>query len=334
MNYNKNKFVLNAIGIKKGGGNAILKIFKKFNFDIIYIDDVDKKNKLIKYFSRLVKEIYFNFYLRDYNFLYYSGLPPLLKKNGFVYCLFQNSTIFYSCSDKKFINWIFSLNFLRYIYFELFKYNVDKWLVFSKEAKKILVQNGINENLIKVINIFNLYLSSFRKIKMKKKYDFIFPASFLRHKNHLNLIKALIILSKDGINPRCLLVNDDINQKFKYQDLISKYNLKVTIKYYLFKNMSYAYSSAKTLIYPSISETIGLPILEASYLKIPVITANLPYAHEFVKPLKTFNPFCPIDIAQTMKKIYLSKTIIKTNFYLKINKIKKFNFTDLKKLSL
>jgi glycosyltransferase involved in cell wall biosynthesis len=329
---NNNKFVLNAIGIKKGGGNAILNIFKKFDFDIIFIDDCGKKKKLLQYLSRLVKEIYFNLYLANCNFLYFSGLPPLFKKKRFVYCLFQNATIFYSNNDKNFINWIFSLNFLRYIYFKLFKSNVDKWLVLSKEAKKILTQRGINENLIKIINIFSSYLSRFRKIKIKKKYDFIYPASFLRHKNHLNLIKALIILSKDGINPKCLLVNDDKIQKFKYQDLICKYNLKVTIKCYSFNNMSYAYNSAKALIFPSLKETIGLPILEAAYLKIPIITANLPYAHEFVKSLKTFNPFCPIDIAQTIKKIHLSKT--KTNSYLKISKIKNFNFNDLKKLSL
>jgi glycosyltransferase involved in cell wall biosynthesis len=129
-----------------------------------------------------------------------------------------------------------------------------------------------------------------------------------------------------------LLVNDDQKQKFKYQDLICKYNLKVTIKRYSFKNMSYAYNCSKTLIYPSLSETIGLPILEATFLKIQVICANLPYAHEFVNPSKTFNPLCPINIAHTIKKIYVFKA--KTHSYLKINKNKKFNFNDLKKISL
>ena len=65
---------------------------------------------------------------------------------------------------------------------------------------------------IKIINIYE----EFRKIKVIEKnnneeiiYDFIYPASYMEHKNHKILIDTLIDLSKQNIFPKVLITLDE-----------------------------------------------------------------------------------------------------------------------------
>ena len=101
-----------------------------------------------------------------------------------------------------------------------------------------------------------------KKNKIKKKiYDLIYPASLMEHKNHKNLILALIILSLINIRPKVLLtLTKDEIKKFKFINLIKKHKLDIVFKRFTNKNMNNAYSNSKVLIYPSLNETVGLPI--------------------------------------------------------------------------
>lgn len=54
--------------------------------------------------------------------------------------------------------------------------------------------------------------------------------------------------------------------------------------------MASAYAAADALIFPSYSETIGLPILEAHAAGLPVLASELPFARAFVEPWGFFDP--------------------------------------------
>jgi hypothetical protein len=196
----------------------------------------------------------------------------------------------------------------------------------SSQSKNILIKNGIKEYLIKTVNILPKYKKFFKKNKRKKIYDLIYPASYLKHKNHKNLIKGLIILSKRNIYPKVLFVNN-INEKFKYSNLINQFKLKIFFKSYSLSKIKYAYSASKALIFPSFNETFGLPLIESNFFGLSIISADLPYAYEFVQPNYTFDPNNSASIAKAINKFLLSKK--KKNYLKNVN----FDFNNIKDLN-
>ena len=317
----KKRKIIYAAGLHSGGGLFILNYLREIissKEDIFFLDERLKKDKFYNKFNIFIVKN--NFFSKLYNelkikliydknnneIIYLNGLPPIFKLKTKVVSYFQNANIipvkFYDFFD---INFIFSKNFLRFIKFILFKKNCYKWYVFSKFSNKILSKYvPSNKIYLKKINI------NARKRKMLNKYDFIYPASGENHKNHRRLFEALIILSKKKIFPKLVVtLNKYELNKFNVKYIKKKYSLKIYNKYsnnrIKFLNM---YNQCKALIYPSLSETLGLPLLEAKKFNIDIITSNKEFAKEYNNPKLIFNPYSSISIANKIERYILKKT--------------------------
>lgn len=305
----KNKIIY-AHGVL-GGGLVILEDFlKKLNtseFKIIKNHHlrIDKKydKNVVNFGKGFIDKIKSEYYLKKISnkrteIYYLNGIPPLFKTSGKTIVIFQNANILPSYFKNNLLCKVFSSNFIRMIKFIFFKKHVDQWIVYSNFSKKIL-QNYINNN-IKV----NKVEINFPNKKSTKIYDLIYPASGHHHKNHINLLEALKILSKKKIFPKLLLtLNKNEYYNLNIDNYIKKYKLKIHNRY--FKKRStflLNYSKSKFLIYPSLSETLGLPLLEAKYIKLKTLTSNLPFAKEFVLKKNCFNPIDPYSIADCIEK--------------------------------
>ena len=313
----KKKFIsiLNATGIHMHGGISILDNFLKFNFSKYLIDSRSDYIKLKKLNNVLfIKNSFYERFKNELKLkknanentkvIYLGGLPPIFNSKSLIITCFQNANIFpefYNNSKK--LDWLISRDFIRYIYFYLFKKNSDIWVVFSPISRRILINNNIPEYKIKQVNIFNKVNN--KGLNNKKIYDFIYPASFKPHKNHKNLLNALVILAKKNLRPSVLLTLTPVEQRLLNTDyLIKKYDLKLF--FYYTKNTNTflkIYNKCKSLIYPSLNETIGLPIIEAKQKNLLLACSNKPYSYQFYKPDYKFNPYNPDDIASVMIKI-------------------------------
>jgi len=327
INMDKKKLlILNATSLHQGGGLTFLKKFLEYNFYKIYYDPRLKNIKIKPFLYKLYLDFYFFFNAeKKTKIIYLSGTPPIIKSKAFIICCFQNANIFY---DKK-INsfaWFFSRDVIRYFFFYFFKKNVNKWLVFSPIAKFLLLKNGVPQSKIKLLSIINLKKKSY---KNKKTYNFIYPASLLKHKNHINLILALILLSKKNFYPKVLLT---INQKTETDNIIFKlifdFKLKVTLKYYK-NSIDKAYKMSEALIFPSLNETIGLPIIEAYNYNLIILASNRNYAKQFIEPNLVFDPLSPEDIARKIELFLTKKKFLK-----KIALKKKHKFLFFKKKNI
>ena len=284
-----------CVGINERGGLKVLENFIKLDNFFFYLDirlkDILKKKQnciylkydflnRIKHLNSLKKKLNKNDHL-----IFINGVPPILKFNCKVTVLFQNANLFYKFYDINFLYWLFSKDFLRFLTFKYGKGNVNDWIVLSPLSKKILKNNLPSYSNIKVLNI----LSSYNQIKseyVKKKYDFIYPASYLKHKNHNFLFNVLIKLSKENIFPSVVLTfseNEIKNSKFHYYK--KKYNLKL-INIYSDNTEEFLkiYDYCKCLIYVSKNETIGLPLIEALKKNISIIAPNVSYSKQFLDP--------------------------------------------------
>ncbi|MDA9221646.1 glycosyltransferase, partial [Methylophilaceae bacterium] len=62
------------------------------------------------------------------------------------------------------------------------------------------------------------------------------------------------------------------------------------------------YNQSNALIYPSLLESFGLPLVEASQLNLPILASELDYVRDVIDPIEVFDPTSPISISRAVKR--------------------------------
>jgi glycosyltransferase involved in cell wall biosynthesis len=233
----------------------------------------------------------------------FGNLPPLFSLSGNVFLVIQNRFLL----DKS-IPLMFPFRVSLRIYFErilllLFNRYVDFFVVQTASMKKILIEGDFVHERPVLVTPFLPLITSFNNLSIKK-YDFIYPASIDFHKNHKNLIAAWIILANSGLYPSLALTLDPHCESCAWIfSEIKRFSLNVVLLGQLSEdNMLNLYSESRALVYPSILESFGLPLIEASLLGLPIIASDLDYVWDVVEPDLTFNPSNPLSISRAIKK--------------------------------
>ena len=124
------------------------------------------------------------------------------------------------------------------------------------------------------------------------------------------LINILILLSKKKIFPKVLFTLDpnDI-KKINIEELKNKYGIKL-YNYYESNQKKFIeiYKKCKSLLYISLNETIGLPIIEANKYGLFIIAPELEYSKQFINPDITF------DINSEKELSLIIENCLKNNF--------------------
>ena len=144
------------------------------------------------------------------------------------------------------------------------------------------------------------------KYKLPDAYGF-FPANTWPHKNHPILLKALGICRKNNLTIKIVLTGaPDIGHQ-SLEKAISAEGLQNDILYlgYVPKDdMRYLYKNAAFLVFPSLFEGFGMPVLEAMLSDCPVICSGTTSLPEVAGDAALyFDPNDPYDIAEAMRKV-------------------------------
>lgn len=247
--------------------------------------------------------------------LCFHGLPPILCKSKNIFIYAQNRLLF---EGQNLLKTSFRLAFIIYIQKIIF-------ILFSLKAKVIFVQTKTMkfavEDFLKTdsIQFRNKYLPkillapfvSFLPTdrlqfeEKTKKYDFIYPSTAQPHKNHAKLIEAWRLLALNNIFPSLAipLTQPDNN----LDNLVSKTNEECNTKIYVLNGLGHedcilAMQSSTALVYPSLSESFGLPLIEGSILKLPILASDLDYVFDVCNPIALFNPNSSRSICESIKK--------------------------------
>lgn len=329
--------IIYAVGIHADGGlNILEKFLDRCDNDVIfYLDNRIKIKKKENYifvngssFNRLVHlfKLKSRTNIKDH-ILFLNGLPPIIKFNSEISVAFQNANIFRTFYKIGFLNWIFSRDILRNLIFSFGKKNVDNWFVFSPISQKILKKELNKYSNIKIINVLSDFNNKVESFSDDYKYDFIYPASGLKHKNHNLLFETLIQLSKENIYPKVLItLEQKYLNKINFYKYRKKYKLK--IENYFEKNQKIfidIYKRCRCLLYLSRNETIGLPILEANKYGLFTIAPDLDYSSQFIEPDFKFDINSKNELKNIIKN-FLLKSPEKKN--IKDYKIKIENSLD------
>jgi len=141
----------------------------------------------------------------------------------------------------------------------------------------------------------------------------LFVGSLEPRKNFVRLIKALEILNKKGIDIPLYLTgpsgwkNQDINQLLKSSPIQKN---TTHLGYVSNEELKDLYQRCKALIFPSLYEGFGLPVLEALALKTPVLTSKDSVMEEIAGPCAIyFDSSSEKSIANTIESFWFSKTL-------------------------
>lgn len=149
-------------------------------------------------------------------------------------------------------------------------------------------------------------------IDVPKKYVF-YPAQFWQHKNHINLVKAIKILSGEIMDIHLVLVGSEKNNMKAIQKYISDSNLSdyITIKGFVSDgNITYLYKHAIGMVMPSYFGPTNIPPLEAMALGCPVAVSNKYAMPEQVGDAGLlFDPDSPEEIAECIRKIWVDEKL-------------------------
>lgn len=215
----------------------------------------------------------------------------------------------------------------------------------KKQCEKFL---NINENRIKVIPVFPSGVVDHKCIATKpekiKETDFFihYPAQYWAHKNHYNLLVAMLSIIKIFPEVKLVLTGSDKGNK--------EYILKNIIELKLEKNvidlgfvslgeLRWLYENSQGLVMPTLLGPTNMPLIEAAELGCSVACTNLPgHIEQLGDYGHYFNGIDPSDIAKQILKMISDKkkgSIKKYNSKFNINNTLKAidkSFTELKQI--
>ena len=294
--------------------NAETKYFKKNLLRNIFV--LRERIKHINIFRNYQKnnnkyEIFQEYYL--------NGLPPLFRFSiisSKVYVLFQNRNLFYYLNyfnGQLFIK----INFIVYhllhsLLINFFLKDTDYVIVQTKSMKNtisssrpkntIIIKDHYWKNISKYSYLKHEHSNcdiSFKeeisKIKEFSEFNklFFYPASLDPHKNHKRLFKCFNKLNKMNYT-NCILLVTLKSKQLPKPVRNNKQIIFLGSKSY--KEINQIYNLVDFLIFPSLNESLGLPLIEASRHKLPIIASDLDFVYDVCKPSLVFDPFSEEDI--------------------------------------
>lgn len=321
--------IIQASNIHQGGGAVLLRellfsLNKKKKSARVYVDSrfqfVAEDFELIEFvpvkpslLARLRVEwlLFTQSLLKDKKlYLFFGNLPPMfffgVKQRSAVILFFHNVILLDRFSNFSFC---FSVKVKQQIerwWLKLTIHSISQVIVQSESVKSLFIAQFPNKSVV-VLPFASLSkepLNISQKSALEKKYDFIYVASSDPHKNHTNLLRAWLLLAKSGLRLRLVLTVSFFSDE---QQQIINQILDFGGEVFNFSNLTHQevmsyYSKSKALIFPSLVESFGLPLLEAQSLGLPILASELDYVRDIVSPEQTFDPNSPVSIKRAVER--------------------------------
>jgi glycosyltransferase involved in cell wall biosynthesis len=303
-------FLLKRIVEKKLQNNFFLNVDNRYNSTILDTFSYKKFHPGERSRKNAIKNV-------SDNYLYFSNVPPPIRLKGRVIIYFQNTLLL----DSLKVRLIDKIKLqIKLLYIKSLIHKNYEWVVQTDLVKKNLSNSfHIPKNKISVYPFFEK--NTFQYANVKNKNSFVYISNDLSHKNQVRLLRAFLQISKSIDQKITLHLTTKKNNKI----IDSHYNnLKVCYNGNLNRNQIFnLLNNTEFAIYPSLSESFGLPLVEAANFGCKVIASDLPYVYEIIKPSLTFDPYSVESISSAILKAIESDDLPETKVIVE-NKLDNF----------
>ncbi|MCD6192862.1 MAG: hypothetical protein DRI99_00615 [Candidatus Aminicenantes bacterium] len=173
-------------------------------------------------------------------------------------------------------------------------------------------------------------LRSFKEALSLPQEYFLFVGAFEPRKNLPRLIEAFHLLHQQGHPEYLVLVGREGQDSQKIRDTLRKLKLEshVLIRGYASaEKLKYYYKGAKALLFPSLAEGFGLPVLEAMASGLPVIASRAPAIPEVAgEAALYFEPSSAEDIATQISQFLCQPGLVEKMIEAGFRRIKNFTW--------
>ncbi|GHU02523.1 glycosyl transferase family 1 [Spirochaetia bacterium] len=199
-------------------------------------------------------------------------------------------------------------------------------LAISKTTEKDIKAIKEIDNMKIMPNIIHDHFRILQKEKIeifRAKYNlpekfWLYVANYYPNKNHLRLIMAYNELKTKNQQSFPLFFrgsgledNKEISQLIQENDLAQSIRFIPTLE---FSEIALLYNAATALIFPSLFEGAGLPVMEAMACGCPVVASDIPTTREFAPDALLFNPNSIESMADAMDCFQKNECAIKEIF--------------------
>ncbi len=235
--------------------------------------------------------------------LCFHGLPPLLPTRGRVIVFLQNrilvtrgSLVGYTVFTR--VRLTLERWMLRYC-----TVNIDEFIVQTPSmAKDALTVLGSSIN-VSICPFSPLIVGTATQVG-RKVFDFVYVANSEIHKNHTTLLKAWRILADSGFRPSLAITLEKGSElALDFEESAKRFDLNITnVGTLSHEGVTQLYYSSKALIFPSVSESFGLPLIEAARYGLPILAPEMDYVRDISNPVQTFDPYSSTSIARAIRR--------------------------------
>lgn len=242
--------------------------------------------------------------------LCFHGLPPLLPSAARVVVFLQNRLYLergplpqIKCKTRV------RLAFERFVS-RAFRHRVSEYIVQTPAMQRAVMQWYAapvpgQAPMVKVMPFVDAMPVPARHTNSSPVWDFVYVADGEAHKNHRVLLAAWRLLAQEGLRPSLALTlgpRDDMLRReleTASEDLdLQIHNLGQIPR----EEVMALYAKVRAMIFPSTSESFGLPLVEAAHMGLPILASELDYVRDVCIPAHTFDPASPVSVARAVKR--------------------------------
>jgi glycosyltransferase involved in cell wall biosynthesis len=211
-------------------------------------------------------------------------------------------------------------SFLLYLFYKFYlKSYASRCLgiITVSNTSKEKISNYFRVNKNKILSIYNgIKFTDYSdsNVVKSKSLSFIYVGANLPNKNLKNLTNAFRLLGDKYILNMVGSCCSNKEVKLNYS-ICKNINLFPSLSDTELSNL---YLKSTALIFPSLSEGFGLPLIEAMFYKLPILVSNRDFAREICKDyvfLYYFDPLNINSIIESVKSFSNDLNANKINFY-------------------
>jgi glycosyltransferase involved in cell wall biosynthesis len=332
--------IIDSIYINRSGGKVLLeylirhilenkqqdKFYFLFDKRIVISENLEKNLIRYKYLTPTEKSRK-EFYCRNIElfktiFCFANVPPPIKIKDKNVVIYFQNVLLVNYFKSNISLNIIIKL-FVKYIYIKLVNQNNYIWISQTLNVKNLIVNRlYVKSEMVRVIPFFDEKKFYKCNVLSEKNYkNYLYVADSSKQKNHLILIYAWELFTQKNENRDLTLYLTLPKSSSKYLldkiDFLNKTGRNiVNYNECTVEQIKTLYKNCNYLIYPSLAESFGLPLIEAASAGCKIIASDLPYVYDVIEPSLVFNPkdvdslICVLNASKDYHNVKKTKLII------------------------
>lgn len=206
--------------------------------------------------------------------LCFHGLPPLLPNAARIVVFLQNRLLLGEDALSHYSwNTRLRLTYERFVS-RAFRHRASEYVVQTPAMQRAVIKwygsDGQNRKpKVKVLPFFEMQPASVTLASVPPRWDFVYVADGEAHKNHRALLAAWQLLAQDGLRPSLALTlsprDDALRDEVEAacaQTALRIRNLGQITR----EEVIALYSNARAMIFPSTSESFGMPLVEAAHV--------------------------------------------------------------------